>query len=64
MLWVLILACFQFQGDYWLRDIRLDWTESFAQCLDKGVLKLVQLSVGSIMSDWSGFAFERIVLPI
>ena len=64
MLWVLVLACFQFQGDYWLRHVRPDWTETFAQSIDEGVLNLVQLSVGSNMSNWSRFAFERMALPV
>ena len=51
MLWVLVLACFQFQWDYWLRHVRPDWTETFAQRIDEGALKLVQISVGLNMSD-------------
>ena len=64
MVWVLVLACFQCQGDYWLGHVRPDWTGTFAQRIDKGVPKLVQLSIGSNMSDWLGFAFKRMALLV
>ena len=46
MLWLLILMCLQFKGDYWLRHLHPARTENFATALDEHVLSLVQTCIG------------------
>ena len=64
MIWILIVVCLQFMGDYWLRHIRPDQTEEFAREIDEGLNTLFQMNVGIDTETWSEFARERTHLPI
>ena len=64
MLWVLTVACLQFMGDYWIRHVRPDLTETFAEGVDAGVQKLFKHCVGVNTETWSEVARERMRLPI
>ena len=64
MLWILTLVCFQFMGDYWLRHVRPDYTEAFAQGIDEGILSLVQTCVGVDIASLTEIGRERMRLPI
>ena len=64
MLWILTLVCCQHRGDYWLRHVRPDWTESFARGIDGGIQSLFETCAGISLDTWSDYAKERIRLPI
>ena len=64
MLWILLLVCCQFRGDYWIRHIRPDFTSDFAKGIDEDIMSLFKTCAGMNMNDWSDFALERIRLPI
>ena len=64
MLWNLTLQCLQFMGDYWLRHLRPDLTESFALALDNGVNSLVESTIGFSLGNLTPFAKERLRLPV
>ena len=42
MVWILTVVCFQFMGDYWLRNVRLDITLDFTKAIDVGVATIFQ----------------------
>ena len=54
----------QFMGDYWLRHIRPDYTEQFANELDEGIKKIFQSCVGINTDTWTDIAKEQMRLPI
>ena len=64
MLWILMVVCLQFMGDYWLRHIRPDFTQEFAKGIDKGILELFKTTIGFNTDDWSSHAAEWIRLPL
>ena len=64
MLFLLTLACFQFQPDYWTRHIRPDFTDDFTKDIDEAVMGLVQMSTGLNFDSLPDFVKERIRLPI
>jgi hypothetical protein len=64
MLWILIHVCLQFTGDYWLRHIRPDYTEDFANAIDAAIRTLFQACIGMNINLWSDIAMERMWLPI
>ena len=51
-------------GDYWLRHIRQDLTESFALALDNGVNTLVESTIGISLGNLTPFEKECIRLPV
>ena len=59
MLWILIHVCLQFTGDYWLRHIRPDCTEDFANAIDAAICTLFQVCIGMNINLWSDIAMER-----
>ena len=64
MLFLLTLACFQFQPDYWSRHIRPDFTDDFTNVIDNAVMSLVKMSTGLNFDSLPEFVKERIRLPI
>ena len=64
MLWTLTVICLQFMGDYWIRHVRPDMTERFAQGIDVGVKAIFQQCVGVKVNTWSDVAKERVRLPL
>ena len=64
MLFLLTLACFQHQPDYWCRHIRPDYTGDFAAAIDEGVSSLVTMSTGLDIKNLPAFVQERMRLPI
>ena len=64
MLWILTVTCLQFMGDYWIRHVRPDLTEKFAQGIDKGISAIFQRCIGVNTECWSDIAKERLRLPI
>ena len=46
MLWILTVVCLQFMGDYWLRHVRPDFTEKFAQQIEDGIHQLLETTIG------------------
>ena len=64
MLFLLTLACFQHQPDYWCRHLRPDYTGDFAAAIDEGVSSLVTMSTGLDIKNLPAFVQERMRLPI
>jgi len=64
MLWILLVACLQFMGDYWLRHVRPDFTKEFAAGIDEAMAQLLQTCIGMDTSTWSSIAKQRLRLPI
>ena len=64
MLFLLTLACFQFQPDYWSRHIRPDFTDDFTNVIDDAVMSLIKMSTGLNFDSLPDFVKERIRLPI
>ena len=64
MLWILILACLQFQGDYWLRHIDPRLTEEFSASIDEDIYGVVEKAFGIRINSFSDIARERMRLPI
>ena len=47
MLWILTMVCLKFMlGDYWMPQIRPDFTKDFAYGIDKGILELFETTIG------------------
>jgi hypothetical protein len=49
---------------YWLRHLRPDYTEEFANAIDADIRKLLQACIGMNIDSWSDVAKERMRLPI
>jgi hypothetical protein len=64
MLWILTLACLQFQGDYWLRHIDPRLTEEFAGGLDEDIYGVVAKAFGIKINSFLDITQERMRLPI
>jgi hypothetical protein len=64
MLWLLTVACFQFQGDYWLQNVPPYLTGDFARDIDEGIMSLVQTSTGLLIDELSDLGRDRLRLPI
>ena len=59
-----MVVCLQFMGDYWLRHIRLNFTEDFTKGINKGILELFKTTIGINTANWSTHATERVRLPL
>ena len=64
MLWILMVTCLQFMGDYWIRHVRPDLTEKFAKGINKGISAIFQRCIEVNTECWSKIAKERLRLPI
>ena len=59
MLWLLTIVCLQNLGDYLIRHIRPDWTETFAKRIDKYTDQILGLYSGMKVESWSTYAQEQ-----
>ena len=64
MLWILLLACLQFTGDYWIQHVCPDWTEAFAIDGGRGVVEAFEVVISTRRSEWLHYALERVTLPV
>ena len=64
MLLILTLACLQFQGDYWLRNIDPRLTEEFAASIDEDIYRVVEKAFGIRINSFSDITRKRMRLPI
>ena len=56
MLWILLVACIHFMGEYWLRHVHPDYMEEFAAGIDEATAQLLQTCIGINTSTWSPIA--------
>ena len=64
MLWILTVTCRHFKGDYWVRHMRPDLTENFAQGIDIGITTIFQQYIGvNTKTTLLAIPNERLRLP-
>ena len=63
MFWMLLSACLQFTGDYWLQHVRPDWTKAFANGVKRGVEETFGVVADTGRDTWSQYTVERIGCP-
>lgn len=51
-------------GDYWIRHLPPQQTDTFAEGIDKGIMSVLKTCVGVDPSSWNDIALERLRLPI